>query len=455
MLREQERAANRRTHPIVRSLQLQAALAEFLAQAADRLQEDVLAGQEVPFELASHSARGRGPSPLYCYRPLTGVFISERLPELRRLDGYNNAAELLENFEGIERYLTSTGGEIRRGRYARGDAALLGLLNDVFDEQTDFDRSKTGRHEERLESALERLDGSLLALSTEVTLLATLHGLTIPSPELALTRGLLIAQPGALRGAPEQALGSGVRGEEDHLLVVFRTNETDPHLAIAKGREVMRELLRALRLFGDARVTLGALAWTRIDSGSRGGGRDRMWDTIAMGLGGRPYGMLLVRAEQEDELRAFCNLVSRRAPHENELAWALRRFELGCERDSEYEAISDYLMALRALLEPEGPASGLLAGRVAALCATPEARLSTTERILAAAKLERETIAGAPAERDAGLTLTRELSNHLRALLRDVICGHLPSDLVSLADELLLSEGELDRDEPHMLVQAS
>ncbi len=44
--------------------------------------------------------------------------------------------------------------------------------------------------------------------------------------------------------------------------------------------------------------------------------------------------MLVVTPEQEDELRAFCNLVSRRAPHDNELAWALRRFELGCERDS-------------------------------------------------------------------------------------------------------------------------
>jgi hypothetical protein len=36
-----------------------------------------------------------------------------------------------------------------------------------------------------------------------------------------------------------------------------------------------------------------------------------------------------------------------------------------------------------------------------------------------------------------GQTLARELSAHLRALLRDVICGHLAPDLVSLADELL------------------
>ena len=77
--------------------------------------------------------------------------------------------------------------------------------------------------------------------------------------------------------------------------------------------------------------------------------------------------MLVITAEQEDELRAFCNLVSRRAPHRNEVAWALRRFELGCERESFQEALSDHLLALRALLEPEGPSTGLLAGRLADL----------------------------------------------------------------------------------------
>jgi hypothetical protein len=191
----------------VRSLQLQTALSDFAEQAAARLHVDVLAGQEVPFELASRSARVRGASPLYCYRPLTGTFIAERFPELRRLDGYAAAAALLEDFDGLDRYLISTGEEpVGRGAHGGADAALLALLKDMFDEQTDFDRSKIAQHPERLDRALERLDGSAFAAAGEVTLVATLHGLTIASPELALTRGLLIAQPGALQGAPEQAL---------------------------------------------------------------------------------------------------------------------------------------------------------------------------------------------------------------------------------------------------------
>jgi hypothetical protein len=414
----------------VRSRQLEAALEEFVAQAAARLHGDVLAGQEVPFELDSHSSRRRGSSPLYCYRPLTGVFVAERLPELRRLPGYGPASSMLERFDSLDRYLISTGEDpARRGGRTRGDLALLALLKDVFDEQTDFELRP-----ERLKSALERLDGSAFAAAGDVVLLATLHGLTISSPELALARGLVLAHPGEWHGAPSQALGGGVATDSEHLLVVFTARDRDPGATIAQGKEVMLELLRALRLFGDGRVTLGSLAWTRIGSGP--------WDTVPIGHGGRPHGMLVVRAEQEDELRAFCNLVSRRTPHDNEVAWALRRFELGCGRGAEYEAISDHLMALRALLEPEGPSSGLLPGRLAALCATPEERWRATERVLAAFALEREVIAGRAVEHAGGHTLARELSNYLRALLRDVICGHLPSDLISLADELLLSGGE-------------
>jgi hypothetical protein len=150
--------------------------------------------------------------------------------------------------------------------------------------------------------------------------------------------------------------------------------------------------------------------------------------------------MLVITEDQEDELRAFCNLVSRRAPEGNELAWALRRFELGCERDSPFEALTDHLLALRALLEPEGPASGRLAGRVAALCATPEHRVELTERIVQALALERAAVTDGIPGRAGALSLAREVGDHLRALLRDVVCGHLTPDLVGLAEELLLDD---------------
>jgi hypothetical protein len=434
----------------MRSRQLETALKEFLAQAADRLQAQIDGGAEVSFELAEKPARrGEGAARLYCYRALTGAFIELHGTQLASLPAHAEATSLLVDFDGLDRYLVGMGGAADLARmkaYARAGAALRLLLEDVFDEQSDFDRRSHATHyEERVEQALARLEQSASASATEMTLLATLQGLTIASEELALTKGLTIAQPGALRGVPDGAgspafaaaaagIASGAdrmsarAGANDHLLVVFTADEDVD--ALARGREVLRDLLRALRLFGDGRVTLGALAWARVGAGS--------WNPVALGAGGRPHGMLVVSAEQEDELRAFCNLVSRRAPDGNELAWALRRFELGCERSSAYEALSDHLLALRALLEPEGPASSLLAGRVAVLCATPEQREKLTKRMIKAQALERAAIAGTAGEHAAGLNLARDVADHLRALLRDVICGHLDPNLAALADELLI-----------------
>ncbi len=425
----------------MRSLQLQAALTEFVEAAAAHLHAEVAAGAEVPFELEQQSRRrGSGGQRVggafYAYRPLTGEFIAEREAALERLPGHAEAARLLAGFDGLDRYLVSVGADpARADARTRVRAAIGALLRDVFAEQTDFQLQP-----ERLRAALEGLERSALSCTSEVTLVATLHGLTITSAELPLTRGLTIAQPDALEGLPAAACAD----EEEaggHLVVVLAVEEDDPREALARGREVLKDLLRALRLFGDGRVTLGALAWTRLGGGA--------WSSLALGTGGRPRGMLVVTAEQEDELRAFCNLVSRRAPHGNELAWALRRFELGCERESCLEGLTDHLLALRALLEPEGHSSGLLPGRLAALCATPEHRVALTERAVAALAIERELVIGKAAPRGerrskAGRQkpqqeLANEMADHLRALLRDVICGHLDPNLAGFADQLLLA----------------
>jgi hypothetical protein len=416
------------------SARLQQVLSDFLTDAAHALQAEVIAGAEVPFDLEAQSARrriaaargtGRASGPLfYAYRPLTDEFIAARRATLERLPTHADALRLLAAFEGLDRYLMSWGIDpVRLRDDARAHAALRALMHDVFAEQSEFEL-----REERLAAALARLELAGQADASVVTVLATLHGVTLASPEVQLTHGLLLAHPQMLDGLPEEALPAGDGSE--HMIAVLRSDEQqEPRSAIAHGREILEDLLRALRLFGDGRVTLGALGWTRIGSGQ--------WNPLAIGNGGRPHGMLLVSAEQEDELRAFCNLVSRRAPSGNEVAWALRRFELGCERDSVYEALSDHLLALRALLEPEGTASGMLAGRLAALCATVDQRAALTERTARAVTLERTLIAGA-APPPGAIALTEDLAGHLRALLRDVICGHLDPDLAGLADEILL-----------------
>jgi len=409
----------------MRSLQLQAALESFIHEASEHLNAALDGGAEIPFELEQQRGRrGSGGPSLYCYRPLTAEFIAERRPGLEALASFAEAARLLGDYDGLDRYLAGIGADVARlPAGARVRAAFGSLLGEIFAEQSDFHLS-----EERVAEALGRLESTALSSTSQVTIVATLHGLTITSPELALTGGLTIARPDALEGLPPASL-AGDEEQGEHLVVVLSAEEDDPREALTRGRGVLEDLLRALRLFGDGRVTLGSLAWARV-----GGGQ---WSPLAVGVGGRPHGMLVVTAEQEDELRAFCNLVSRRAPHGNEIAWALHRFEMGCARADVFEALTDNLLALRVLLEPEGPASGLLPIRLAALCATPERRAALSERTAQAIALERSAIAGTATEHAGARTLAAEAGDHLRALLRDVICGHLDPDLVGLADELL------------------
>jgi hypothetical protein len=417
----------------MRSLQLESALSAYLDAAAALLQADIAAGAEVQLEVGAEQRGPRG-TPLYSYRALTGAYIDAREDALQRLPEHAEAARLLEDFDGLERYMAASGvpAAHAKGR-ARARAAVKALLEDVFAEQTEFHL-----HPDRVRAALDRLEGAALAGPNQMTLVATLHGIQISSPELPLAEGLRIAQPAAVDGLPEAVSASHDDARVGgHLIVIYSAEAEDAMAGIEHGRELLGELQRALRLFGDGRVSLGALAWARIGSGA--------WGPLALGTGpGQAQGVLVVAVEQEDELRAFCNLVSRRAPRRDELAWALRRFELGCDRASPHEAITDHLLALRALLEPDGPASATLAGRLAALCATPEDRSELAARVGDAIALEQAITAGKSVKAASVRSAAEALSGHLRALLSDVICGHLERDLAGLADELLLQDASAD-----------
>jgi hypothetical protein len=218
------------------------------------------------------------------------------------------------------------------------------------------------------------------------------------------------------------------------VLTVDGEADEGPPLVVARRR--FRSLLTALRLFDEGAFGAVGPAWARVDAGR--------WRLVQLRLPTAPPSdeVLVVDPEVEDELRGFVNLVARRTPRKGEVAWALRRFELGCERPRHLEGLSDYLLAARALLEPEGPQSGRLAGRLAVICATPERRAALTERIAHAISLERAFVSGLePAVSDTS-ALVSELAAHLRALLRDVLCGHLEPELVTIAEALLEPEQE-------------
>ncbi len=412
----------------MRNRPLHDALSAFAEEAAWLLAGDAADGAEVPFEL--HATRGaRLDTPLYCYRPLTDVFIRDRVGVFGRLPTYAPAARALAGMDGIADYLREQG-EPRIPKDARelADAALRVFISRVFSEATEFVITP-----ERLERAYGEIEDALFEGRAESVIVVPLLGLRIVSPEIALGDGLSLIRGEMLDGAPPDAVWPAGADEPAVLACLTLTSDPGKPAPMTEARVRFRRLLSALRLFDPARVALGPVGWERSGAGP--------WSLGDLRTGGRPHGVLEIEPDAEDELRAFVSLVTRRTPRAGELAWALRRYELGCERPSLFEALTDHLLALRALLEPEGPASGRLAGRVAALCATEDERLRVTERIAHAVSLERAVIAGlAPSDGSIQLLLA-ELTGHLRALLRDVLCGHLDSDLRSVADQLLAEAG--------------
>jgi hypothetical protein len=408
----------------MRNRQLQAVLTAFAEEAGAHLAAETAGGTEVPFEVVSTADRRRR-TPLYCYRPLTEAFIDERAGVLGRLPGYLPAAHALSLTGGLGAYLESRG---RRPAPAELDARVAGTLSAflgrVFEDSTDF-----ALMPERVERAYAELEAIVTEGRTEVVVVAPVGGLRLASEEVALDDGLSLVRAAVLRDPPPEAVvtsgedGSGV-------LAVLRweaaAGDEDP---LSHARVRLRQLLTALRLYDHAGPALGALAWTRTAGGA--------WHAVALGAGGgRPIATFTLVADQEDELRAFCNLIARRRPASGEVAWALGRFEMACERASAFEALTDHLLALRALLAPEGGIERF-AHRVAVLCAQPDQRRTLAERVAHAISIERSVTAGIALDEPEIAGIADDIGRHLRAILRDVICGHLDSDVRSLADRLI------------------
>ncbi len=414
--------------PAMRHRPLHAALSAFAEEAAIQLADATADGADVPFEIVE-SRGARRDTPLYCYRPLTEAFIRDRKGLLERLPTYPAAARALCALEGVDDYLRDRSeSRVPAEPRERADIALRVFISRVFSEATEFVITP-----ERFDRAYSELEDALLEGRADTVVVVPLLGMALESAEVPLGKGMSLVRGDELPDAPAEAVWAG--GSDEPCVLACVTLIDDPAAGdpLTEATVRLHRLQTALRLYDPLRVALGPVAWQRAGAGP--------WTTAGAGTSGRPSGVLHIAELAEDELRAFCNLIARRTPRAGELAWALRRFELGCERPSAFEALTDHLLALRALLEPEGPQSGRLAGRVAALCAMPEQRPHVTERVAHAASLERSIIAGL-APTDGGVEkLLAEITGHLRALLRDVLCGHLDSDLRSTADRLLAEAG--------------
>jgi hypothetical protein len=386
---------------------LEEALRRLAVEAADLFEELLAEGAQIPFDLEPSDD---GPLPMFSYAPLTGQFIEAHQGELRRLEAFIEVREIA------------------------GEEAAIGFLIGLWDGKSEFDVAG-----DRLRGAIDAVLSMISSDSDEATpagdVIVPLVGFHMPVDEIELD-GVRIVRADQVDDAPVDAIDatrSGGRGKPGFLA---RTNcglaTVAPAAAVADD---LRRALRTMRLFRPGAVGLHAHGWAK-----RSGG----WERFGTGVGRPRQGGYRLTGNEAPELENFSRMLAERTTRIPSLDWAASRFELGAERGSLIEALSDYLLALRGLLEGGGPARTSLSARVAALACEPYEREQgrvTVERALA---IERKLMSGGRYKPVAGaspLDVIAELEELLRRLLKGLATGELGGDLRVAADEILLSEG--------------
>jgi hypothetical protein len=410
----------------MRNRLLHDALRDFALEAAALLTDELRGGAEIEFDVTSEGGR-RGPA-LYRYEPRTKAFIGERWEQLRALPTCARAREELG--AGAALWLRVNGAPAGvNGEQA--DPALRAMLERLYEDATSF-----GFPEERFERVYGEVETTLYHDAVHARVVAPVLGAAIGVDRIELASGLTLVRGDSVDAPPEAVWPEDGDGEPAVLCVLERDVPVDEGIQAADAEARFQAVVTALRLWAPGVVGLGAPGWRRADEGS--------WQPVPLGGGGDAVGgerTWVLPAGEEAGLRDFFAAVSEAQPPRT-VAWALGRFEMGCERARDAEALSDYLLALRALLDATSDAGeASLALRVAALCAEEGRRRHVQRRVEAAIALERVVMGGAARhEGDPPHELVAEVEGHLRALLRDVLCGYLDPDLKSVADDILLEQ---------------
>jgi hypothetical protein len=404
----------------VRDRALHDALREFCLDSAAALSGAVKDGAEVAFDLIEEGARGPA---LYHYRPRSEEFVGERWAQLRTLESFEAAADLIE--PGAPAYA-----RIRGFRKGTSEAVLRDVLDRLYEGASDF-----AFPEQRFEALAAEIERTIVDAAVPMAVVVCLGGVRLASDRVELDEELSLVA-GHAAGPLPTALMGGEDGDRPPAVVCLFEREQDgaAPLPVLDARIRFRRLLTGLRLMGASGARLDPLAWGRAGEGP--------WRPAPVDPAGDPRPEVWRLAPgDESELRDLLEILGR-SRHSGRLAWALARFEMGCARPLAVEALSDHLLALRALLGGSRRDDARLSLRLAALCAEEDDRSLVrhlTERALA---LEPRVIEGATDDDAASsLDVVNEIEQHLRALLRDLLCGYLDDDLVATADELLLAGG--------------
>lgn len=421
------------------------ALAEKLGRLAEAAGEHLRAltalGKEVPFEVTGP----REGSPFAQYTPMTARFVRDNAAALAKLDAFAEACAAIAHGALAGPYLERLGEPVPDGEDSRARAAALAFVARAWEGCSDF--SLEG---DRLASALRELESCAESEKPEAALVAPLIGFQMPTTRLAVGDATLVRVD--LLDVPEEIRRTeGTRRSpwEPQFLAVVRgidplaDGSRESPDATAPG-VALRELIGTLRLFKPGGVGLGPYAWARVPG-------DR-WRPLPTGAARpRPGGYRLADTELAD-LSALCRAVARTgsvrekggAGPASTLARAMSRFEAGLERPTLLDALSDYLLALRCLLEGGGAADVGLPMRVAALRADVHGRPAVKARVERALAQEGGLVRGEASsglEGGASLELVAQIEEDARHILRGIASGRIARDARAVADEALVADG--------------
>ena len=403
---------------------LNEALKRLALEAATRFSALVAGGDQIPFDVAEDA----GPdSPFYRYLPLTARYVLEREAELRSLPAFGPACDAVEE-AGVAAPFLEARGEVVPAEPGERSARMLAIfVASLWDGCTEFSLDR-----ERLDGALAVLDAEARGADQADVLIAPIVGLRMTQARLQLPHGVRIVRADAIE-APIDAMRSEGMGraawEPQFLALAEQSGETG---GVEEAVHQLRELISVMRLFKGGGVGLGPYAFAPTGEGR--------WRRVATGApAARPGGYRLDEVEAA-ELAELASALEARPDPDGALAWAVDRFEMGCERETALEGLSDHLLALRAVLDGHGPVGATLPMRAAALIADESLdRIDARERMEHALELERSLMNGARTER--ALELASWTEEGARRLLREAALGALGTDISTAADETLIATG--------------
>lgn len=407
---------------------LDEALKRLAAEASTRFSSLVATGDEIPFDVAENNGES---SHFYRYVPLTSRYIGAHLEELRSLPSYGPARGAVASSNVAAPYLEARGLPVPSEPNRRAEEMLEIFITGLWEGTTEFSLDIS-----RVEEALASLEVESRDIREADVLITPLIGFEMTPTEIELSGGVRIVQADSVSAPLEATTSEGTDRSawQPAYLVTVPLAESEDGPRVATNR--LRDLVRALRLFKEGSVGMGPFAFAPIG--------DDSWRRIQTGAAPpRPGSYFLTEAEVPGLNELVQRLIERPPGHEN-IAFAQKRFQFGCERDLPVEAVSDHLLAIRSALGGEGVIDAPLAARAAALITGDADDAKARSRIELALDLEQSLINNEDLMTIGGESTTylaAWIEDSARRILREAVLGNLGANLNVTAEETLITSG--------------